>query len=210
MASVFEQLHIVREMDSIEARNIALGTVEIPEEFRNLDVIDLSTMPAGANFEDAGLHKRVRAGIGALVGRSMRNVEVDIWSTRTNSPKGYRDYDRTVNAHFESDGSEWGSERAAGVRVTDTYHVTGSATIEPTPRYASPDFLLGVFTDAEGIPRTLARLSLPGVVGYNSGEPPKVVHPEVLKLHRALVDRAKQVAVEGYLINQEPQLDYQD
>lgn len=171
----------------------ALLTEQLPNSLRGLEIVDLGAIDPSFDFESAGLHKRARAGLGALLRRSMDHVTFgfDTPSCTEGREPGYADYDRVLDAvlsTFASD-SMWsnfhGSQRGCVIRMLDAYHVAGSRTVEEGTWYARRGFI-AVVTDAEGIPSVVVRLCFVG------GD----LHPEVTRLWDALAARVRAQALE--------------
>lgn len=153
------------DMDHSDVLSIAQG--DIPEEFAGLDIADLGAIESEDDFEQPGLHKRARAGISAVIGRSLDNVSVDYWGTDVLTlDSQYLDYDRIVQGHLVTTGSTWGSKRAASVRHSRTTHVTNNGSIGRHAEYTPEDYMVALLTDSEGAPRTIARLAVRNFATY--------------------------------------------
>lgn len=190
----YEALNDFYDLSHGEARQIALGEVEIPEEFREFNVVDLSQIK---DMETPGEHKRIRAGIGAVIGRSLGNVLIEWDSTKEKAPiRVYHDYDRTIEAKFRTYGSDFGSKRGASIHSSHTYHVSGTGNIdEQEPLYVGNDFLIGLFTDIEGNSTTIGKLAISR--NPHDYDLPRI-NDEILGLHAGLGSLVSRCIVEDY------------
>ncbi len=186
-----------------EARDIAIGRVDMPDEFVGISVVNLADITSSMDFEEPGLHKRIRAGLGALAARSRENVKINWSSTVHTALDGYDDYDRTFQATLATEQSTWGSERGAVSHIAESYHVTNSKTIDDehyVPPYAEQDYMLCLVTDNEGVPSAIGRLAIPEPPAiYYYEDRTKEFNPEVTRGYKTLVEIAKQYALEDLL-----------
>lgn len=131
----------------------------IPTALTVLDQVDLGAIAPEFDFEEPGLHKRARAGLGNLVARSLDNVRfthVGAEDVVESTELGYHDFDRRIWCELLSGGSTWGSERGVALAMVDGYHVSGGRSIG-YPHYLDRGFI-AVVTNSEGTPSLLVRL----------------------------------------------------
>lgn len=133
-----------------------------------LPLVDLNDFGPEADFEVDGMHKRVRAGLSALSGRTSTYVH---WETsKVESGSHYSDYDRKVVVWLQSTGSQWGSTRRVTACMTHAYHVTGGGAKDDATLYAPIRGMIGVVSNAEGGDLVAFRLVVPNekYVDFNS------------------------------------------
>jgi hypothetical protein len=134
---------------------------EPPAILSGITVVDLNKIDPSSDFESPGLHKRARAGIGAIMSRSRENVNLSWNATRASAPGGYTDSDRKLIAVIDTQESTWGSQRGCTLVVVDGYHRTGGGVIDDCLLYEPLRGLFGVVTDSEGKASCLVRLEVP-------------------------------------------------
>jgi hypothetical protein len=135
---------------------------EVPAVFAGLPVVDFNEIDPADDFESPGLHKRARAGIGAILSRSRDNVHLRWNAVRVAAPAGYySDSDRKVVAVVETQDSTWGSQRGCTLVVIDGWHTTGGGVNDDCLLYEPLRGLFGVVTDSEGVASCLVRMEVP-------------------------------------------------
>lgn len=135
---------------------------ELPGLLAWLPMVDLNQIDPAGDFELPGLHKRARAGLGAVYGRNRDNVSLSWVSKSVASSGGYSDSDRKIAAFVDTMGSTWGWQRGCALHVIDGYHLTGGGPIDDNYLlYEEVRGFFGVVTDSEGVVSCLVRLSIP-------------------------------------------------
>jgi hypothetical protein len=134
---------------------------ELPGLLAWLPIVDLNQIDPSGDFELPGLHKRARAGISAVYGRSRDNVDLSWVQKSVAASGGYSDSDRKVAALVDTIGSTWGSQRGCVLQVVDGYHHTSGGVIDDCLLYEPLRGLFGVVTDSEGVVSCLVRLEVP-------------------------------------------------
>jgi hypothetical protein len=135
---------------------------ELPASISGITVVDLNKIDPSVDFESPGLHKRARAGIGAILSRSRDNVHLRWNAVRVAAPGGYySDSDRKLVAVVETQESTWGSQRGCTLVVIDGWHTTGGGVNDDCLLYEPLRGLFGVVTDSEGKASCLVRLEVP-------------------------------------------------
>jgi len=134
---------------------------ELPASISGITVVDLNKIDPSVDFESPGLHKRARAGIGAILSRSRENVNLRWNAARASAPGGYTDSDRKLIAVIDTQESTWGSQRGCTLVVIDGWHTTGGGVNDDCLLYEPLRGLFGVVTDSEGKASCLVRLEVP-------------------------------------------------
>ena len=171
----------------IDADNTALykvvradtGTLE--DRF-SMPVVDLNAID---NPDEPGLHRRVRAGLSALLFRTPVSVDMS-WEMTTLSSFGSeygdqwgdgsrgfysRDYDLITDSYLNTPGSTWNNNpRAATLRMSHSRHVTSSNDVRPigTGDYLPYNYAFGLFSDSQGVPSVIGKLVTWNEAGYSN------------------------------------------
>lgn len=176
-----DAIELLVKMTPEEINSAILGT-ELPGLLAWLPVVDLGAFNPESDFESPGLHKRARAGVRAVNGRSRDNSHLE-WETHAvkAESEAYRDVDRKIRAYTDTQGSTWGSQRGCALHVIDGYHLTGGGVIDDNYLlYEEVRGFFGVVTDSEGVVSCLVRLSVPA---HHYGDE---LHPQVRRIWNEL------------------------
>lgn len=158
-------------------RQIVRADAGVLEDRFWLPTVDLNAV---VDPDEPGLHRRVRAGLGALLHRTPQSVDMawgasmrdtfgsnagDMWS---NGFSG--DYDLVIHSHLETTGSVFGNDRAAQLRMSHSRHVTGSEDVRPigTADYEPYNYAIGLFSDRHGVPSVIGKLIIWNEPGYSN------------------------------------------